>query len=126
AQGVLMSGINVNGGTYVDGISGIWSAGFTTTTTTQGPIQGNSSETFTQLTCPAGYRMTGITGRSGAYIDAIAIICKTQDQSQTYTSSTFGGSGGNAYTLSCPAGQFVTNLDGTSGNYLDDLYLGCR
>lgn len=126
ASGVAMSGINVNGSTYVDGISGLWSNGFTSTTNTAGPIQGNSTESFTALSCPSGYRMTGITGRSGAYIDSIAIICKTQDQSQTWTSSTFGGAGGTSYTLSCPSGKFVTDLDGTSGAYLDALYLGCR
>jgi hypothetical protein len=126
ASGSAMSGIMVNGSTYLDGISGLWSAGFTSTSPAAGPIQGNTSQSFTTLSCPTGYRMTGITGRSGSYIDSIAIICKTQDQSQTYTSASFGGGGGNAYTLSCPSGKFVTDLNGTSGSYLDALYLGCR
>ena len=126
APGLVLSGINVNGGTYVDGISGLWSSGFSSTNTASGPIQGATNESFTQLSCPAGYRMTGIYGRSGSYIDAIGIICKTQDQSQTYNSAVFGGAGGSSFSLSCPAGMFATDLDGTSGGYLDELFLGCR
>jgi hypothetical protein len=126
ADGSAMSGIKVNGTTYVDGMSGLWSSGFAFTSNTAGPIQGNSTEAFTTLSCPSGFRMTGVTGRSGAYIDSIAIVCQTEDQSQTYTSPAFGGPGGSAYTLSCPTGKFVTDLGGTSGAYLDALNLGCR
>jgi hypothetical protein len=125
AAGMAMAGLLLNGSQYVDGVSGLWATGFSSTSYSAGPVQG-SNATFTQLNCPVGYRMTGIYGRAGAYIDSIGIVCMTEDQTQTYTSPTFGGTGGVDYTLSCPAGQFVTDLDGSSGSYLDQLYLGCR
>lgn len=125
-SGMVLSGLLLNGGQYVNGIAGLWSSGFASTSTSTGPVQGASAGGFTQVSCPAGYRMTGVFGQQGPYVDQLGIICKTQDQSQTYTSSSFGTAAGTSFTLSCPAGQFATDLDGMSDGYLEQLYLGCR
>lgn len=126
SSGTALAGLLLNGSTSINGIVGLWSHGFSAASTTQGPSQGATAGGFSQVTCPAGFLMTGVTGRAGAYVNAIAIVCKTADQSQTYTSPTVGGSGGTAFTLSCPAGQFATDLDGTADSYLESLSLGCR
>lgn len=125
ATGVVLTGLNVNYGTYVLGISGLWANGFSSTTTATGPVHG-AGGSGVQLACPAGYRMTGVYGNSGAYVDSIGITCKTQDQTQTYNSSVVGGTGGSSYNLSCPAGMFATDLYGYANGNLQQLYLGCR
>ena len=72
------------------------------------------------------FRSSGIYGQVGSYINQLGIICKTEDQTQTYTSPSFGGSVGVSFSLSCPVGQFAIELGGMSDNYLQQLYLGCR
>jgi hypothetical protein len=126
AAGVVLDGLLLNGTTSINGISGLWTHGFSSSTTSAGPVQGSSSGGFGQVTCPSGMRMTGVTGTAGSFINSIAIICKSQDQSQTWTSGSAGQASGASFTLSCPAGLFATDLDGMSDQYLEELYLGCR
>jgi hypothetical protein len=126
ASGMVLTGLNVSSATSVNSVQGLWANGFGSSATSTGQAHGTSGGGYTQLACPAGYRLTGITGRSGADLDAIGIICKTEDQSQAYTSIALGGAGGASFTLSCPAGQFATDLGGGVDVFLDGLYLGCR
>jgi hypothetical protein len=126
ADGMILQGILVNGGNYVDGIMGVWAARFSATSLHYGQAHGMSAGGYSQISCPAGFRITGIHGKGGNYIDSIGIICKTEDYSQTYRSGTFGGAGGVSYELSCPAGRFATDLNGRASNYLHQLHLGCR
>jgi hypothetical protein len=126
STGVVMTGIMVDSsGSYVDGIQGLWSNGFSDTNTAAGPLEGMSGN-MTTLSCPSGMRMTGIVGNSGSFVDSIAIVCMNEAQSQSYTSSSFGGSGGSSYSLSCPSGMFATDLNGVSDSYLNELSLGCQ
>lgn len=125
-NGMILQGLLLNGGQYVDGVVGIWANLFSSNAVTYGQAHGAGAGGYTQMSCPAGYRVTGIYGKAGVYIDSIGIICKTEDYSQTYYSALFGGAGGIAYELECPAGQFATDLNGHAGSYLDQLSLGCR
>lgn len=122
---MALKGLLLSGSQYVDGVVGAWSA-FGDSSVTYGPLHGYGVGGYTQLLCPSGYRMTGIYGRAGSYIDAVGIVCKSESQSQTYTSGVVGGPGGTAFELSCPLGQFATDLKGRAGSYLNQLYLGCR
>ena len=124
---MVLSGLSLGGGQYVDGVAPLRSNGFSSSAIQSGEMHGSTSAGSRQLFCPSGYRMTGVFGKSGSYIDSIGIICKTEDQSQTYTSQVFGGAGGSVdFNLSCPPGRFVTDLNGNAGTYLNRLYLGCR
>lgn len=123
---LTLQGLLVNGTQYADGVVGNWAPRFTTGTTIYGQTHGSSNGGFTAVSCPAGYRVTGLHGRAGAYIDAIGIVCKNESQSQTWRSAAQGGSGGTAFELSCPAGQFATDLMGRAGSYLNQVQLGCR
>ncbi len=126
ADGMILQGLLVNGSQYVDGIVGVWATRFASSTLSYGLPHGASAGGYSQLSCPSQYRITGIYGKSGSGIDSIGIICKTENQAQTYRSATFGGSAGTSYELSCPAGQFATELNGRAGTYLNQLSLGCR
>lgn len=125
ADGMILQGLLVNGSQYVDGIVGVWASRFSATTLSYGLPHG-ATGSYTQLSCPSGYRITGIHGKAGASIDSVGIICKTENQAQTYRSSTFGGNGGSNFELNCPSGQFATDLNGRAGSYLNQLSLGCR
>lgn len=122
----LLKGLMVNGTQYADGIVGVWTTRFSSSAEVYGQPHGATAGGYTQLSCPAGYRVTGFHGRSGTYIDALGIICKDESQGQTYRSPAAGGSGGNAFEYSCPAGQFATDLAGRAGSYLNQFSLGCR
>lgn len=121
-----VKGLLVNGTRYADGLVGVWGARFTTGADVYGQPHGASAGGYTQLSCPAGYRVTGLHGRAGTYIDALGIVCKDERQAQTWRSAAAGGSGGTAFEVSCPAGQFATDLAGYAGSYLNQLALGCR
>lgn len=123
---MILQGLLVNGTQYADGIVGVWASRFSANTLVYGQSHGASAGGYTQLSCPVGYRITGIFGKAGSYIDSIGIICKTEDYTQSYRTSAAGGGGGTAYELSCPGGQFATDLQGRAGSYLNQLSLGCR
>jgi|GEM_PF-7071969 len=125
ADGMILQGLLVNGTQFVDGIVGVWATRFASATLSYGQPHG-ANGSYAQMSCPSRYRITGVHGKAGANIDSIGIICKTEDQSQTYRSATFGGSGGTNYELNCPAGQFATDLNGRAGGFLNQLSLGCR
>jgi hypothetical protein len=125
SDSMALQGLLLNGTQSVDGIVGIW-APFGATSLTYGPPHGATAGGYTQFSCPVDFRITGVFGMTDTYIHSMGIICKTADQSQTYRSSTMGGSGGIAFELSCPAGMFATDLNGRATNFLDYLSLGCR
>src|SRR5262249_33577411 len=52
-QGVVLTGLLMSGSQSVNGIAGLWSNGFSSTTTSTGPIQGQGGA-MSQVTCPAG------------------------------------------------------------------------
>lgn len=122
----VLKGLLVNGTRYADGVVGVWGQRFGNGGDVYGNAHGASAGGYTQLSCPAGYRVTGLHGRAGTYIDALGIVCKDESQGQAWRSSAAGGTGGVAFELSCPAGQFATDLAGHAGTYLNQLSLGCR
>jgi hypothetical protein len=123
ADGLALSGLNLNVNTLIMGVNGAWSnaAG----TISYGGVHG-SSPTSSSLTCPSGYRITGIFGYYSTYVEAVGIYCKNATQTMSYTSAQLGTATGSTFSVSCNAGQFATSLYGSSGAYVDGIGIGCR
>lgn len=123
ADGLALSGLNLNVNSLIMGVNGAWSnsAG----TVSYGGVHG-TSPTATSLTCPAGYRVTGVFGYYSTYVEGIGIYCKNSTQSLSYTSSMMGTASGSSFSISCNSGQFATSLYGNAGAYVDSLGIGCR
>jgi hypothetical protein len=87
--------------------------------------------------CPADQIVVGFSGRSGAFVDGLAVVCAhwivqatgaayalSEDSVTTLTYA--GGAGGDAFGLeSCPSGQMATGIAGRSGFWLDHFGLLC-
>jgi hypothetical protein len=126
-SGVVLTGLMIQTATYLDGVVGQFQVAFnTSSSTSNGQPHGTTSAINAQLSCPAGYAVTGLIGRADTYVEAIGLVCKNQDQSQTSQTPITGGAGGNAFSISCPSGQFATDLKGSAGTLIDQIQLGCR
>lgn len=64
--------------------------------------------------------LTGIFGRSGAYVDQLGIRC--QDGSSTAA----GGAGGGPFEIRCPSGYYPSGIFGSAGAYVDSLGFFCK
>ena len=129
-DGYNLSEIYVLSGSYVNQVTPVWQTAFgnTSTMATNGSFGGNSGSSHT-LACPSSdYRIVGIFGTAGIYVDSLGIYCENmKDATQTYTSpSAFGGAGGVAFNLVCPVGTFVTNVSGKAGAWIDQLSISCK
>ena len=102
--------------------------GTVTTTGTAGGFGGNA---FT-LGCPAGYVMTGLTGRIGnggsGLNDQIAAVCSPIAGGASTTTSSVGSNFGGSigYTETCPAGLVMVGIQGGAGNLVDRTQIRCR
>jgi hypothetical protein len=123
ADGLALSGLNLNVNSLIMGVTGAWSnsAG----TVSYGGVHG-SSPTSSSLTCPSGYRITGIFGYYSAYVEAVGIYCKNSTQTLSFTSSQLGTATGSTFSVSCNSGQFATSIYGNAGAYVDGIGVGCR
>lgn len=129
ADRLVLGGLSLRVSNYIDRMSGAWQTDFNPSTAIYDGTSYGTSTTGTNIgyvMCPANFRMTGVYGRASASIDAIGIVCKNIDQTQTYRSPVYGGSGGTAFELSCSSGQFATEIAGFSSTYLNKIQLGCR
>jgi hypothetical protein len=90
--------------------------------------------------CPAGYVMTGLSLRTGWYVDAVRIVCTQVNANGTwkthgdilrpspfydYLGGHFGGMGGSAVNLMCDRDWGVESLTGSSGALVDSLGIRC-
>lgn len=81
------------------------------------------------LDCGSSGVMTGVFGKTGAWIDQLGITCQTVKSDgtlgNTYTRGPVGGAGGTSSTRSCPAGWVVGRVATNSGSYINSLALYC-
>lgn len=95
-----------------------------------GAAHGGAGGEAYQLPCPPGQILTGIFGRSGAYIDQISLICASFSlgtapgpkgdvyaiievpSSRGPLTKSSGGTGGRPFSLSCPTG-YIADLGGS-------------
>jgi hypothetical protein len=79
---------------------------------------GNTVGSTYSFTCPADEVLVGFSGRSGWLLDSLKPICNNRamweaqwpGHNSTVTPSSFGGSGGEAFTRMCPARHAVKGL----------------
>jgi hypothetical protein len=99
---------------------------------------GSIGSVFQTATCPTGQMVVGFGGRSGFYIDQIALVCApltiatapggyALSVGATTAVAAVGGSGGSPFQSStCPAGQVAVGDFGSAGTELDAYGLKCR
>ena len=83
---------------------------------------------FYNLSCAAGYAMTGVEGTYTGSINAGRIHCSEIGGNGTDVTP-YGGtprSSGHSYNISCPEGKAVTGFSGRSGSLIDGLQLLCQ
>lgn len=98
-------------------------------TTIVGPIgAGNAS----LQQCQPDEFMVGINGRSGAYVDALGVVCmKRVDVYKKWFGverafPAAGGTGGTPFARRCPAGMVVKRLLGRAGANIDQVRVVCE
>jgi hypothetical protein len=90
--------------------------------------------------CPLGQVVTGLHGRSGAFIDAVGERCgrpivfedraivpfeyKVKIESQTIMPAR-GGPGGSVFDVACPNGKAIVGVHGRAGSVIDQLSFTC-
>ncbi|MCB9736203.1 MAG: hypothetical protein H6745_26755 [Deltaproteobacteria bacterium] len=79
--------------------------------------------------CPAGDVVVGLTGRAGALVDALAVVCGRAGGASPGDGLTRGamrgGTGGEPFTLACPAPYRLADLTARSGDLIDAVGLRC-
>jgi hypothetical protein len=101
-------------GSFVDAI------GCYLATATQGPFGGGGGGAFQDPgPIPELTSITGITVRSGSFVDSIATTYRMADgSSQTFS---HGGGGGTAHDIVFNPGEQIIAVVGRSGDYLDNI-----
>jgi hypothetical protein len=76
------------------------------------PPYGDRGDASFSDTCPAGQYLVGLRGRSGAWIDQIAISCRslTGNVGSEHYGPARGGNGGGPSEGYCPAGQVINYM----------------
>jgi hypothetical protein len=74
--------------------------------------------------CPSDQRISGIHGRSGAWLDSLGVFCSYVSKDQSISPKT-GGNGGTPFTDLCPADTIVSKFYGGSGALLDSVGIVC-
>ena len=116
AQGTRVIEVQVHSGENVDSVQLVYM--LSDGRTVMGPLHGGAGGRLSVFHLDADEYLTGISGRSGSYIDSI------QFQTNKRTSPTFGGSGGNRdFRVDIPANTQLTGLAGRAGKYLDAIGL---
>ncbi|MFB6264722.1 MAG: hypothetical protein ABEL76_14025 [Bradymonadaceae bacterium] len=100
------------------------------------PSLGNSTdEGEFELTCPEGKVAVGLTGRSGALVDRIALLCADVARARgrhpyvarsIESSGAAGGQGGSPFRLKCPRGAVLRGISGRAGKSLDAAGIECQ
>jgi hypothetical protein len=80
------------------------------------------------LTCRNGFAV-GVDTRAGFYVDAVALRCATLgpngQHQDAFTTSFYGGAGGERRNLRCNNGEVVTHLRATYSHFMERLEVGC-
>jgi hypothetical protein len=99
--------------------------------------EGGRGDQHTELRCPANHFLVGVQGRTGSWIDRIALMCRKltgpdyTSGSQMITSAV-GGSGGSPTETSCALGSavrrvgFLLYLDDHRPKYVAGIVLECN
>src|SRR5262249_55380666 len=109
-------------------ITGNRAFGQATTTAAVGGGGGNPAT----LSCPAGYVMTGLTGRVGnggtSVNDQIAAVCDAVNGGPQQVTASVGGVNGGSigYFTTCLPGLVVVGIQGGAGNLVDRTQIKCR
>ncbi len=101
------------------------------------PNHGTEPGTTEEATCPEDSVVVGISGRYGAAVDAITLICASLSLSGSSPSfglklglaalgGTVGGAGGSSVSIaSCPSGRIVTRMSGRATNRIERVGFAC-
>jgi hypothetical protein len=118
-------GVAVRSGVYVDGIQLIYR-------TPDGrirrlPWHGGRGGSYREFWLRPGEVLTGISGRSGAFVDSLRFETSFGRRSPTYG----GRSGSTTYRFGVPQGYEISGFFGRSGVYIDALGIlyystGCK
>jgi hypothetical protein len=99
-----------------------------------GPEGGNGGYWHDWVTCPPGQGAIGMQGRSGAFVDAMGLICSdvtSPSPNNVTTLDVFGGScefgcGGSGYYDVCPQGALMVGVNVRGNVYIDHLQGICN
>jgi hypothetical protein len=91
---------------------------------------GAKRNTRNHYECSSGRFITGISGRSGEYLDAIRFHCGSKPLPSpppppATSSPPYGGTGGNPFSHQCPFREYVTNFHGRHGGAIDSIGIAC-
>jgi hypothetical protein len=115
-QGARVVEVQVRSADYVDSVQLVYA--LRDGRTVMGPQHGGAGGRLSIFHLDADEYLTGISGRTGSYIDSIRF------QTNKRTSPTFGGNGGSRnFRVDVPANAQVTGLAGRAGDYLDAIGL---
>ncbi len=94
------------------------------------PVYGGSGGTAFTRSCGAGKVLTGLTFRTGLWMDAVGLLCRPVNSNGTLGSETTvgtlaGGGGGTSGSVSCSRGKVVTEMYIYRGSFVDGLSLHC-
>lgn len=135
SQGSAVTGIQGFSGFYVDSMrlechsvdNNGTPSGVRTTTNSVG---GNGGNQFGPFRCADGEIASGISGRSGQYIDAIQLVCNDVTPTvSNVTSATLGpqgGPGGQDFNSACDNGETIIGISVGSGAWLDNIAPRCN
>lgn len=108
--------VHVRSGQYVDSVQLVYM--LRDGQTIAGPRHGGEGGELNVLRLDPGEYLTGISGRTGSYIDSIEF------QTNRHTSPTFGGNGGDReFQVEVPENAQAIGFTGRSGEYVDAIGL---
>jgi 4-amino-4-deoxy-L-arabinose transferase-like glycosyltransferase len=67
----------------------------------------------------------GVSGRSGALLDAVGLVCAPPDLNEKRMTNLVGGKGGTSFELLCPSGQVLTGFNGRKAQWIHSLGIQC-
>jgi Jacalin-like lectin domain len=115
-QGARVVEVQVHSGDYVDSVQLVYM--LRDGSRVAGPQHGGTGGRLGVFQLDADEYLTGISGRTGSYIDSI------QFQTNKRSSPTFGGRGGDReFRIDAPSNAQVTGFVGRAGQYVDALGL---
>jgi hypothetical protein len=137
-NGEILSGLQGTSGTLIDSVESICTKLDVLGDNFTDPVvlssHGGSGARGYDLECPKGWAVTGLTGRSGSFVDRVQLICAPVQLDGTVLLGaaekvdpfSAGGTGGSAFTIHCPGTTPARGIDGRAGTFVDRLGLGCE
>lgn len=136
-MGSNLVALNVYSDTQVQQIQAVWAPGFGINplkNETQGIAHGAPNGTLSTLNCAIfgpSYRVTGLSGRAGASVNTLSLICgDSTNESKSQTTHSVGdlseSPSGTPFELDCPANTFAVGIQGNSKTTLDQIQLLCQ